>query len=297
MRKLLLGVLCLVVSSSLLAQRVASGRVYAQPTVIEGVKIDPIAMFKQYKAQRSVLVSSDGPDNAFLFAVVGSAPGSNGTYFRSEVTLVNNDTVFSQPVAALYFPANGGNCGAPMAQILSLRPNSLVVYNDFVNQVFNTTGLGGLVILGSDSSGNFDSTANIDGFSRIWTPIAGFQGTASQSFQSEAISGYPGSQFIYGIRSDSSFRTNLFVFNYYPTLTQPRTFGLNFAGDNGNTGSASLTVAPCSLGVYAVQGNYGSTAVSITPPDSLGGWFAFGSSNDNLSGDNWSVGARPDLIH
>jgi hypothetical protein len=294
MKKVLLGVLCLAVSTSVFAQKTA-GRTYAEPTVVD-VHLDANALFRQATGPRAQ-VSSEGPDNAFLFAVVGSAPGAGGTFFKSEVTLVNNDTTFSQNLGVLYFPSNGGSCNGALTKTLRLNPNSFVVYSDFVSQVFGATGLGSVVVLGVDGSGNFDSRANIDGFSRIWTPVAGFQGTASQSFPAVAISGYPGVQYIYGLHTDSGFRSNVFVFNYLPTFGAARTFGLNFVGSNGATGGATLTVQPCSLGVYSIAGNYASTSLSVVPPDSGGGWFAFGSTVDNLSGDNWSVAARPDGIH
>lgn len=299
MRKLLVGVVCLVVSSAVFAQsRVPAGRVWAEPTVVEGMKLDASALYHQYVTMRNATVASEGPADAFLFAVAGSTPAAGGTYFRSEVTLVNNDPTVAQNVGILYFPSNNVlGCNNYVAKVLNLQPNSFYTYSDFVGNQLSTQGLGAIVVLGVTSSGNLDTTANIDGFSRIWTPVPGFKGTASQSFPAVAISGYPGTQYIYGIHTDAGFRSNVFVFNYNPSVPSTRRFTLSFVGSNGATGAAPLDVQPCALGVYSIAGNYANTSVTVAPPDSAAGWFAFGSTVDNDSGDNWSVAARPDGIH
>jgi hypothetical protein len=253
---------------------------------------DPTQLFREATAPRAA-VSTESPDSAFIFAVVGNAPGAGGTYFRSEVTLVNNLSR-SQNVAILYFPAGGGSCNGASIQSLRLSGNTFYVWSNFVADIFNTTGLGSVVVLAVDANGNFDSTGNLDGFSRIWTPIAGFQGTASQSFPSVSLSAFPQTQFIYGLRHDSSFRTNLFIFNYLPTgSTASRVFTANVIGLSDNA-SFTMSVPPCSLAVSALPARtFGALSMSVTPPDSAGGWFAFGSTVDNQSGDNWSVAARP----
>jgi hypothetical protein len=293
MKKVLLGVLCLAVCASALAQTKTAGKRFEEPTVID-IKVNPTQLYRQATGVRA-LVSSENADNAFIFAVVGSAPGAGGLYYKSQVTLVNNDTVFGQDVAVLYFPSSGGNCNGGAVTTLHLKANTFYVWNDFVGSVFNTTGLGSVVILGVDSAGNFDSTANIDGFSRIWTPIPGFRGTASQSFPGVALSGYSGTQWIYGLQNDSEFRTNVFIFNYDPTNPLTRSFHVNVVGLNGS-GSLTMNVPPCSLGVASLgANNYGALIVSVAPPDANAAWFAFGSTVDNSSGDNWSVAARPDV--
>lgn len=294
MKRIALVALCLISALPLVAQG-RSARTSAVPELLT-LRPDPIQLFRDATAPH-VEVASENPDSAFIFAVVGRAAGANGTFFRSEVTIVNNLTR-SQNVAILYFPSNGGSCNAASVQSMRLSANTFFVWSDFVGDVFNTTGLGSVVVLAVDSNGNFDSTGNIDGFSRIWTPVAGFQGTASQSFPAVALSGYPSTQYMYGLRHDPSFRTNLFIFNYLPTgSTAPRQFGVSAVGLNSSS-SHTLSVAPCSLGVLSLPAstNYGALSMAITPPDSAGGWFAFGSSNDNASGDNWSVAARPDRL-
>jgi hypothetical protein len=39
--------------------------------------------------------------------------------------------------------------------------------------------------------------------------------------------------------------------------------------------------------------NYSIMLINFVPRDNNGGWYAFASSVDNVSGDSWSVSARP----
>jgi hypothetical protein len=48
-------------------------------------------------------------------------------------------------------------------------------------------------------------------------------------------------------------------------------------------------VAPCSLILQAIPaGIFGNLILQITPRDGGSAWYGFGSSVDNVSGDNWS---------
>jgi hypothetical protein len=265
---------------------------YAEAERID-LKVDHQKLFAQAGGP-SASVTTEKADNALIFAVVGSTAGAGGTFFRSDVTLVNNRSV-AQNIAGFYFPAGAG-CSNARTATLRMPAFSWVQYNDFVSQFFNSSGLGSVVIFAVNSNGDFDSLGNIDGFSRIWTPISGFSGTASQSFPAVALSSYPSTQYIYGVRHDSAFRTNVFIFNYLPNSTgSTRTFSVFVGSGSGQTASNNLAVTPCSLSTWSLPAsNMGVLSIAVTPPDSLGGWYAFGSTVDNLSGDNWSVAARPD---
>ena len=288
--RLLVAVLVVAVCLPVFAQDTRAMK-FEEPQRLS-LRPDPTQLFIDATGPRAA-VATESPDSSFIFAVVGNSPGAGGTYFRSEVTLVNNLSR-SQNVAVLYFPAGAGSCNGASVQSMRLSGQTFYVWSNFVADIFNTTGLGSVVVLAVDSNGNFDSTGNLDGFSRIWTPIAGYQGTASQSFPSVSLSAYPQTQFIYGLRHDSSFRTNLFIFNYLPTgSTASRLFTASVVGLS-DSASFTMSVPPCSLAVSALPGRtFGALSMSIVPPDSAGGWFAFGSTVDNSSGDNWSVAARP----
>lgn len=234
--------------------------------------------------------SHDSSDDAFVFPLAGNAPGQFGTFFRTEATFVNqlNRTQF---VEVFFFPIGGGTCSGVPVRRLTFAPFNFYVYSDFVSDVFGVNGLGSLGVVAVDGNGNTDTTAAIDGTLRIYTanPTGGF---SSQNFDSAALTDFGGNQSAFGLRHDGvNFRTNYGIFNY---LGFTRTFTINFNGTTGASASDSMTVAPCSVGFKGVPNlNYGSVLLDIQPNDSNGGWYGFASANDNISGDSWSISARP----
>jgi len=243
-------------------------------------------------------VADEAGDNAFIIAIVGSAQGSGGTFFRSETTFVNNLTR-TQRLFVIYFPRNNPNgCGGGIVRRVTLSPFSWFVYNDVVADLIGVSGqLGSLVVIAIDSNDNFDSSASIDGASRIWTPIPGGNfGTASQSFPPVAFSVNTGTQSAYGLRSDAGFHTNFGIFNYAPDLTAVRHFTVRAYGLDGTLVQTPADVPACSLffgSAPTANFPHGNIILDITPADGQGEWYGFGSANDNISGDNWSSPTRP----
>lgn len=238
-------------------------------------------------------VTTEAGASIFVFPIMGNAAGSGGTYFRSDTTMINNLNR-PQRIAIFYFPANGSTCNGIRPVEMVMQPLTWYVWPDFVGSVFGQSGLGSVAVAAIDANGNADPSGNIDGFSRIWTPVPGGSGYASQSFPPSAVSFYQHSQWAYGLRHDASFRTNVGVFNYLPTGNpQPRIFDVIVFGLNDES-EMTLTVPPCSMALQVVPNrNYGALIVGIKPRDSFGGWYGFASSVDNNSGDNWSSSARP----
>jgi hypothetical protein len=290
-KRLLITTICLAVSATNFAGTL---RRYAIPQVTDGNYTEAFykaAVEQTFGSTARIRpnVAEEHSDWFLVFPIVGSTPGSNGTFFRSETTLLNNLTR-TQRIAVFYFPASAGSCNAGTLKFLTLDSFSWYVYPDVVANLFNTSGLGGMIIFAVDSAGNPDTTASLDGFSRIWTPVPGFGGTASQSFPPvipNVINGYGEA---YGLRQDLGFRTNVGIFNYLPTGSPtPRTFDIAVAGFNGASSNATITVAPCSLILQAIPaGIFGNLILQITPRDGGSAWYGFGSSVDNVSGDNWS---------
>lgn len=237
-------------------------------------------------------VASESGDWIYIFPIVGSTPGAGGTYFRSETTLVNN-LDRHQDALLFYFPATGGNCNTVSGEHFRFAPFTWYGWPDFVANVFGRLGLGSVIVVAVDQFGNPDASADLDGFSRIWTPSpAG--GTGSQGFPPVALTTYPETQWAYGLRQDQGFRTNVGVFNYLPDGgNTPRTFDVYVNGINGDV-EYSIVVAACSMALQSIPaGNFGPLIVAIRPRDQVGGWYGFASSVDNVSGDNWSSTARP----
>jgi len=233
--------------------------------------------------------SHDSSDNIFVFPLAGNTPGAFGTFFRSEATIVNQLNR-SQRIEVFFFPAGAGTCSGVPVTTMTLAPFNFYVWRDFVSDVFGINGLGSLGIVAIDSQGNTDSTAAIDGTLRIYTNAAG-GGSVSQNFDSAGLTDWGGNQSAFGLRQDSGFRTNFGIFNY---LGNTRTFDVTFSGTSGLQTSAIVTVAPCSVSFQNVPtGSYNSVLIDVQPRDANGGWYGFASSNDNVTGDSWSISARP----
>ncbi|HEV2719611.1 MAG TPA: hypothetical protein VG323_06300 [Thermoanaerobaculia bacterium] len=287
-RSLALSVVMVLVSLPLFAQT----RKFAAPEISAVPGADGTTFSETIhaaKAHRIVPnVSFDESSNAMVFPLVGNAPGANGTFFRSEATIVNNLNR-RQILRVWFFPLGGGTCNGVPVKDLALDAFNFYVYSDFVAQVFGLNGLGSLGMIAVDSFGNADPNARVDSAVRIYTPAFG-GGGASQSFQGVGLSDFGGNQTAFGIRHDANFRTNYGIFNY---LGFTRTFDVNMTGI-GASASSVVTVGPCSVAFTGVPNlNYGALVLDIMPRDTQGGWYGFASSVDNVSGDSWSVSARP----
>ena len=257
---------------------------------------DPTSLFAQLQSLHAN-VMDEAADTAFVIPLAGSLQGANGTFFRSDLTLVNNRSR-NQTIVVSYYPTNG-SCSAAKVQKLTFTPNSSSGWQDFVSSVLSTSGLGSLVVVATDTTGTVpDSTASIDGFSRIWTPVPGFNGTGSQSFPGLALSSDSSAKQMFGLKQNLSFRTNVAIFNYLPTgPSSPRTFNVKVTGTTQLTNTFTMTVQPCSVSQQAIPGgDYGNVTIRISPTDSLGNWYAVGSTVDNQSADSWNVVGRPDTV-
>ena len=293
-RGILAGVVLVLISSSLFAAAPNAApplRRMAPPQMLGTGTEDFEHFWARINADPSVKgrihaeVNTGAGDIAFIFPIVGSVAGNFGTYFRSETTLVNNLNR-AQDIELYYFPAGGNSCGV-QPQYMRMDPLTWYVWSDFVSQVFGRTGLGSVIIFAvTPNHANVDSSASVDGFSRIWTPLPNSTvGTSSQSFPAEALEFNGGTRWAYGLRQDSNFRTNVGIFNYDSVA---RTFDVGVNGLSGST-SFSMNVGACSLSTAAVPaGSYGLFELSMSARDGRALWYGYGSSNDNYTGDSWS---------
>lgn len=292
MRHALAGMLVALVPLAAVSQPVDYK--FAKPVVTKPSGIDGSRMAELLRHQRPASrivpeVAHESGDNAFIFPLIGNTPGANGTFFRSEATLLNNGSN-SQRMRLFFFPAGAQTCNGIPIRDIEIPAYNWYEYGDIIADVFGMNGLGSLGVIPIDAFGNFDSTAHIDATIRIFTSSSG-GGSVSQTFDSIALSNYGGNEVVFGLRSDSGFRTNYGIFNY---LGYSRTFDAYFYGLNNVRAQASVTVGPCSVAFSAVPNlNYGALLINVIPRDSDGGWYGFASSVDNTSGDSWSVSARP----
>jgi len=294
LRGFALAVAALLTTTSLSAQLIAHG---ADGTTVR----DMVTQLRNYREQRRAagvnkvkpnIVSVDWTKEAFIIPAAGSLAGSNGTFFKSDVTIANRRAV--PQVISIGYLARGVNNGSNPVQKFTIPANTTTIDNDFIGTVLGKSGLGTLLVIAVTSTAAgapIDDNAEIDGFSRIWTPqpiqpgASSSIGTVSQAFESIDIEDSLATSYGYGLKQDANFRTNVGMVNLYEVAN---TFTINIVGSGGNT-SFNQTVQPYSMEQPSVPaGNWGDFYVRITSAASnFNWWSAYGTSVDNRTGDGW----------
>ncbi|MEO8215997.1 MAG: kelch repeat-containing protein [Acidobacteriota bacterium] len=232
--------------------------------------------------------ASTGSSAALVFAAAVNAPGAYGTYFRSDVTLMNGRTA-PQDAIAVWLAAGSDGTDAPSLR-LTLEPSAITI-TDVVGKM-GFTGLGSLLFISIDANANLDTGASLKGFSRIWTPGPGGRGSLSQAFPAVSIASLGGvtAAKAIGLRMDSNFRTNVGVVNLDTTS---RTFLVTLTGERQSS-TLPIVVEPFSMRQVPVpEGDYGALTALFTVGGGEFPWTAYGSSVDNLTGDGWTSQAAP----
>ena len=233
--------------------------------------------------------AQSGAGRSFLIPAAGSLQGAHGTFFRSDVTLIHYGSG-PQKIIVGWMPANTDNCEAEVVEIT--LDQGWKHFDDFVGKTLGETGLGALFFMAVDDEDEVDDTAQIDGFSRIWTPIPnGLAGTSSQQLSAVAIEDlFPLLHvYLFGLRQDANFRTNVGIVNFDLV---PHSWNVEFFPSVGaRPADGNITVPPCSMWQGAIPpGNFGPLLVHLLPRDGDGKfWTAYGSSTDNSTGDGWTV--------
>lgn len=246
----------------------------------------------------SQLLTVRPAQQAAVLPVAGSVRGANGTFFHSDVSLLNWKSQ-SQDVLVAWLEQ--GKDGTNAASFRVTVPSSALdrstglmsnppTIPDFAGRL-GLSGLGSLLLIGIDSNGNVDSQASIDAFSRIWTYQPGSQGTVSQSLSASGFTDFGSSQSgASGLRHDAGFRTNIGVVNLD---TQASDFTIGATGER-KSASFSVRVPPLSMmQVPLPAGDYGNVAAGIISQRSGIRWVGYGSSVDQVTGAGWTSPAIP----
>jgi hypothetical protein len=218
--------------------------------------------------------------------------GSNGTFFKSDVTIANRRNV--PQVISVGFLLRGVNNGTALVTKFTIPANSTTIDNDFITNKLQKSGLGTLLVIAVTSSAPgapVDDLAEIDGFSRIWTPqpiqpgASTSIGTVSQAFESIDLEDNLAGSFGYGLKQDANFRTNLGFVNLYDT---PNTFTIQAVGTLGNA-TFIQTVQPYSMEQPAMPGGtLGDFFIRVdSAATNFNWWSSYGTTVDNRTGDGW----------
>jgi hypothetical protein len=230
-----------------------------------------------------------GAASQILIPAAGSVAGANGTFFHSDISIINLAS-HDQDILLQWLPQAGTT--PTMTRTITLAARSGTRSADFIQSYFNISGLGALLISALTSTGAPDGTAALYVNSRIWTPQPGTDGTTSQSFPAipaNTINTPAAALFAVGGPDNvANYRVNVGIVNLDPTNTQ--TFTVQIGGSP--TGFL-VTVPPQSMQQLALgSGLSAETQISIRNATATATrsnlWTAYGSTVDNFTGDAWS---------
>ncbi|HUP49662.1 MAG TPA: hypothetical protein VNA04_12825 [Thermoanaerobaculia bacterium] len=234
------------------------------------------------------VITQHGVGEAFLFPVAGSVEGVNGTHFRSEVSLVN----FKHEPQELLVEFLPQNATQPTTIRLTIDARRFEFWNDFVATMMSRPGTLGALTFRAVMPGTTvtDTTAQLNAFSRIWTPQPGTNGTSSMSMSAIDATGLSAigneAAYVIGHRQDAQYRVNVGIVNLASVdrvfLVEPtNSFPTNPAP------SFSVTVPARSMQQVAMPEGFFAALVFRITPATAGAWTAYAATVDNFSGDGW----------
>jgi hypothetical protein len=235
-----------------------------------------------------VVTRSSAPQ--LLIPAAGAVDGGNGTFFRSDITLINYRAT-PQTIRLQWLPQNTTGVGIPAVE-MTIGASSGFASEDFVTNVMQRSGLGAILVTGiTGTGGDPDSAAQLVATSRIWTNQPGSSGTTSQSLPSIGTSDINSAVVaVLSTRRDSRFRTNTGIVNLSQSVQR---FSVAVNG-SGGTDIQQVDVQPFSMTLFLVPGAASSVPLqiqvsNISATSRSTSWVAFGSSVDNITGDAWTT--------
>jgi PKD repeat protein len=212
-----------------------------------------------------------------VIPAVGRAPGIGGTYWRSDVTLMNPN-LYAVTVRWRYLAAGNNNSAAGWAS-LNLSGGETRVLRDVASTFGVASGTGALEFAA-------------DGFtppvitSRTYTTTTD-GGTYGQSI--DPVAGYRADVYVPGLRTDASYRSNVGFYNNGDATANVTATLVNLNGQTVAQASVSVPAhAPVqySLGALFPNVNLAQYATLTLHAHADGGaLFGYGSVVDNASGD------------
>ena len=126
--------------------------------------------------------------NQLLIAGAGATSGANGTFFRSDITVLNYRTDADQRVFLNWVPQGVSGVGRAPVDIVIPKASG-ISSEDFVTSIMNQTGLGSILITAVTADGQLDLAGKLHATARIWSNQPGVSnGTVSQTFPIIALS-------------------------------------------------------------------------------------------------------------
>lgn len=263
--------------------------------LLHGPRMKHILLFASLFAAPLFAQQSDNvvtlPEYNFqlLIPVAGNAQGANGTFFRSDINIINFRNA-EQRIRLRWLPQGRSGLTEPTRE-MTIAAASGFFAEDFVNTVMEQTGLGAIQIVGIRADGQADVDARLYATSRIWTPHPAVGGTVSQSFPTLTMvtrSDAP-PKWIFGVRRDDRYRLNVGIVNY-SGVKQAFTVQTGAGGPVPGGELVAVEVEPFSVAQVGITGTAQGT-FQIVVRNNAGSalWDAWASSIDNVTGDAWSM--------
>jgi len=216
---------------------------------------------------------------------VGRAPGINGTFWRSDVTLFNPGLT-TMNVSLRYLASGQDNRGAASHNV-TVPPSRTVVIADVAQALGVSSGSGALLVSWTTASGPIVTSRTY-----ITTDNGG---TYGQSI--DPVTSFSNDSFVPGLRSDSLFRSNVGFVNGGDTQL---TVTATLLSDTGAIlGTTQIGLSPRSQVQYGVGALFtaantprAGTLTLLAHADGPANLFAYGSIVDNASGDPVFFGGR-----
>ncbi|MEA2338942.1 MAG: hypothetical protein QOE82_2949 [Thermoanaerobaculia bacterium] len=235
------------------------------------------------------LVATRSFATQFLIPAAGAQQGIGGTFFRSDITIINYRPA-DQRIRLQWLPQNTSGANVPAIET-TIAASSGIATEDFVTNVMQQTGLGAILVTAIDGTGAFDPGAILVATSRIWTPEPGTSGTTSQSLPAISTSDIASTTpAILGARRDSRYRTNVGIVNLFGGA---QTYQVIVASSFG-TEISQIDVQPLSMVLFSAAGANSTTPLQIQVRNITNGarssnFVAYASSIDNVTGDAWTT--------
>lgn len=234
------------------------------------------------------LVTQRAGTSQLLIAAAGSVAGAGGTFFRSDINIINYRDV-DQKVRFLWMPQ--GVPGATQTPIdITIAKASGIGSEGFVASILEKSGLGSILVTAINADNSFDPNGRLHATSRIWSNQPGLSlGTVSQTFPIISLNDINTPQLvILGQRRDDRYRTNLGLVNLYPS---EQTFQIEVRADN-RTELQNVVVPGLSMQQIPLTGPPAAVlqirVTNVSTAVRSSNWIAYGSSVDNITGDSWS---------
>jgi hypothetical protein len=235
------------------------------------------------------IVATRSASAQFLIPAAGAVDGGNGTFFRSDITLINYRST-TQNVRLQWLPQAVTGVGVAPVDI-TINASSGIASEDFVTNILHRSGLGAILVTGITAAGDPDPSALLVATSRIWTFQPGSSGTTSQSLPvvstSDINSTIPA---VLGSRRDSRFHVNVGIVNLSSGAQRFQVF----SAGSGGTDSQQVDVEAMSMVLFRVNGADSSVPLqvqvsNISTTTRSTAWLAYASSIDNITGDAWTT--------